>query len=93
MKNKVVNCVWLTDFQDGYKIRMERLSIITMKQVMIGLLNGFTTILTWGFDGIDVDMEPGIIYNQQQIEGLLKALFYPTQIKPFFEVLTALKLF
>ncbi|KIO78704.1 hypothetical protein TH53_02135 [Pedobacter lusitanus] len=28
----------------------------------------------WGFDGIDVDMEPGIVYNNTQNKGLLDAL-------------------
>jgi hypothetical protein len=72
---KVVNCVWLTDFQDWYK-NPDGTPIYNHNEADYDRFakRVYDYFNEWGLDGIDVDMEPEIIYNQQQTEGLLKAL-------------------
>ncbi|MET3878434.1 glycoside hydrolase family 18 [Chitinophaga sp. OAE865] len=72
---KVVNCVWLTDFQDWHK-NADGTPVYNHNEAdydkFAKLVYDYFT--EWGLDGIDVDMEPELIYSKEQTKGLLKAL-------------------
>lgn len=70
---KVVNCVWLNDF-DGYKHADGTPYKHNEKDYALFADSLYTYFSEWGLDGIDIDMEPAIIYPKAQTQGLLQAI-------------------
>lgn len=70
---KVVNCVWLNDF-DGYKHADGTPYQDNEKDYALFADSLYTYFSEWGLDGIDIDMEPNIIYPKAKSLGLLRAI-------------------
>lgn len=70
---KVVNCFWMTDYErykhaDGTPLGDNE------KDYALFADSVYFYATEWGLDGIDMDMEPGIIYPKAKTIGILNAL-------------------
>lgn len=70
---KVVNCFWMTDYErykhaDGTPLGDNE------KDYALFADSVYFYSSEWGLDGIDMDMEPGIIYSKTKTIGILNAL-------------------